>query len=372
MVGCDCDYRAASMDIMKLLGRSESLVAVDFGSTAIKLVELNMRSSRPTLTNFGLLPLDEDIYSGNVITHGDYASEQLLALLEANSVDDKRIVTAMPGPSVFTKKIKMDKMDLEELRTNIQFEAGSFIPHNIDAVQLDFHVLGEAPGNQLDILVVAVKNEIIDGVLDCIALAGLETAIVDVDYFALQNIFEFNYPEHLSETVALIDIGSRFSSICICRDGGTLFTGDMSIGGNTITEELETQLGLGFDEAEELKKQASAGEQVEERAQQVIHENVEHVASEFNRQLSFFWSASGAEEGIDRIFLTGGGSLMKGLREQIAEQTGIETLFLDPLKEIDCEEGFDEKYLKELSPVMSIGLGLSLREPGDRILPEGV
>lgn len=357
---------------MKLLGRSESLVAVDFGSTAIKLVELNLRASRPTLVNFGLLPLEEEIYSGNVITNGEYASEQLLALLEANSVDDKRLVTAMPGPSVFTKKIKMQKMGLEELRSNIQFEAGSFIPHNIDAVQLDFHILGEVPGDQLEILVVAVKNEIIDGVLDCISLAGLETAIVDVDYFALQNVFEFNYPEHLSETVALIDIGARFSSICICRDGGTLFTGDMSIGGNTVSEELETQLGISFAEAEEIKKKASSGHHVEDRAREVITESVEKAASEFNRQLSFFWSASGADDGINRIFLTGGGSLMKGLREQIASETGIETLSLNPLKEIDCEEGFDATYLQELSPVMSIGLGLSLREPGDRILPDGV
>ncbi|MCB0352081.1 MAG: type IV pilus assembly protein PilM [Bdellovibrionales bacterium] len=349
-----------------LFRRSEALVSIDFGASAIKLVELDLANSTPRLANIGMLPVSGEIFTGNTLSRGEKAADIVSALLESNGVEERRVVTAMPGPSVFTKKIKMQKMGLEELASNIQFEAGNFIPHNIDAVKIDFHIIGESGKNQLDILVIAVKNEIIESFVDCVALSGLETAIVDVDYFALQNIFELSYPEHIEDTVALINVGARYSSINICRGGESLFTGDIAVGGKAVTEAVETMAGLSSEEAERMKCQDPTNEAVK----LIIEDQVEQSASEFNRQLSFFWSASGAEEGIDRIYITGGGSLIPGLREQLAEKTGLECSVLDPLKGIDAGESFDEALLRELGPRMAIGLGMSLRQPADKITPE--
>ena len=351
-----------------LFKKKEYLLSIDIGSTGIKLIELDCSGEKPKLLNIGISPLTEDIFSNNVIVKAEKVAEQLSALLESNKVGDKRVVTAMPGPSVFTKKIKMQRMDPSELASNVHLEAGNFIPHNVDAVKLDYHILGESGKNQLDILVAAVKDEIIDSFVNTLALAGLQTAVVDVDHFALQNMFEMGYPEEREKTVALINMGARYSSINILRNGESLFTGDIPVGGKLFTDSLVQELGIKADAAEKIKHGQTVSDVDPVHAKEIVDKNVEYVASEFNRQLSFFWNASGAEEGIDKIMLCGGGSLVAGVLEELAEKTGIECVRADPLKGIEVGEGFDEAYLAEISPLMGVSVGMAIRQPGDRMV----
>lgn len=364
------------MKLASLFRKKESLIAIDIGSSAIKMLELDMKGARPKLLNIGISPVTGEIFSNNALTKGEKLAEQISALLEANSVADKRVCTAVPGPSVFTKRIKMPKLDPGELATNIQFEAGNFIPHNIDAVKLDYHVIGESGKNQLDVLVVAVKNEILDSFMDCFSYAGLEVAVADVDSFALQNMFELGYPEMLSKTVALVNIGARYSSINICKNGQSLFTGDVSVGGKLFTDAIAEVMGVPADQAETLKRKKKGGpsnaqnDAIAGAVQDILDRNIEYVASELNRQLSFFWNASGAEEQIDSIMLTGGGSLVPGLVEELSEKTGINCALLDPLRGIEHGEGFDAAYLQEIGPLFSVAVGMGIREPGDKVIPD--
>ncbi|RMG44739.1 MAG: type IV pilus assembly protein PilM [Candidatus Dadabacteria bacterium] len=358
------------MGLLDFLNKSEALIALDIGNSSIKLVELDLGEEKPTLVNIGISALNEEVFSNNAISKTEQVSEKISALLEANAISDRRIVTAMPGPSVFTKKIKMPKQDPAELRANIQFEASNFIPHSTEAVRLDYHIIGESGKNQLDILVVAVKNEIIDSFMEALALAGLEAAVVDVDYFALQNMFEISYPELVDETVALINMGARYSSINICKETSSLFTGDMAVGGKLFVDAVSEGLGITSQEAEQLIRSKDKKSAQYEAARELIDQNVEYVASEFNRQLSFFWNASGDEEGIDRIMICGGGALIPGLLEEISEKTGIETQIIDPFRGVECGEGVDPGYVKELGALMGVAVGLGLRQPGDKIMLE--
>ncbi len=264
----------------------------------------------------------------------------------------------------------MPRLDMGELATNIQFEASNFIPHSIDAVRLDFHVLGASGKNQLDVLVVAVKNEIIESYLQAFQMLGLETAIVDVDYFALQNVFELSYPEYRDETVALINMGNRYSSINICRSGESLFTGDIAVGGKIFTDAIEGALDLSAEDAEKAKLGQLKDKVEESSLQEVIDANIEKVASEFNRQLSFFWNASGAEEGIDRVFISGGASRLQGILDELSEKTGLPCEALDPFKNIDLGDAVDDAYARDISAQMAIGVGLAMRHRGDKVIPD--
>jgi len=353
-----------------LFKKSESLISVDIGGAGVKLMELDISGARPKLLNIAYAPLPADIFSTNAISKTEKVAEVITSLLESNSIGDKRAVTAMPGPSVFTKKIKTQKMDSTELASNIRFEAGNFIPHNIDAVRLDYHVLGESGKSQIDVLVVAIKNEIIDSYMAALSLAGLETAVVDVDHFAVQNMFEMGYPEDTPKTIALINMGSRYSSINICRAGSSLFTGDIPLGGKLFTDALVNDLGLSAEEAELVKRGKPSKKGDPAQIKEIVDKNIEYVASEFNRQLSFFWNASGADDGIDKIVLCGGGGLVKGLLEELNEKTGIECSYADPLRGITVPDNFDANFLKEISPLMSVCAGMAIRQPGDRVVLE--
>lgn len=365
------------MGLKGLFQKSEALIGFDIGSNSIKMVELDLSSSKPKLLNATLVPSPAEVFSGNTITRTELVANQISSLLETHGISDKRAVTAVPAPSVFTKRIKMPQIEPSKLTDNVMLEAGNLIPHNIDAVKLDYHVIGEGGKNQLDVLVVAVKNEIIDSYLACLALAGLETAVVDVDYFCLQNIFETGYPELLDKTVALINMGARYSSINICRGGQCLFSGDIAVGGKSFTDALVDGLGLNPAQAEEMKRklpaqagsQGSAEDIMRESVTDLIERNIESAANEFNRQLSFFWNAAGADSAIDMIFLSGGGSLVPGLLEELKERTEVECALLDPLRGIDCAS-LDQNSLKSMAPMLSIALGLGLRQAGDKEIPD--
>lgn len=358
------------MSFANIFKTRESLLSVDIGSSGIKLVELDTTEEKPKLVNIGLSPISGDVFSSNVISQSEKVAERITALLDANGIAGKRVVTSVPAPSVFTKRVKMPKQEIDELTSNLQFEAANFIPHNIDAVKLDFHIIGASGKNQLDVLVVAVKNEIIDSFLNCISLSGLETAVVDVDSFALQNIFELGYPELMNKCVALINMGARYSSINVCRDGQSLFSGDISIGGKYFTDSIIEGLGVTPEEAETYKKSKEGHAAIKDALADILDRNIDYVASELNRQLSFFWNASGTDGGIDRIMVTGGGSLISGLVEEIGEKTGIVSSRMDCFKGIDTPKSFDRAYLEELEPFMAVALGMGIREPGDRVIPE--
>ena len=358
------------MGIFDFFSKAEALLAVDIGSSGVKMLELDLAGDKPRLVTLGFAPLAEEVFSNNLLGRPEPVAERLTQLLESNAVGDKRVVTAMPGPGVFTKRVTMPAAAPNELRSNIQFEAGSFIPHNIEEVRLDYHVIGSAGKGKIDVLVVAVKNEVIDSFSGCLSLCGLEAAVVDVDYYALQNMFELSYPEFVSGTTALVNIGARYSSINICRGGQSLFTGDITVGGKVFTEAIAQETGVALADAENVKRAFSKGQTTDEQVKEIIDRTVEQVASELNRQLSFFWNASGAEDGIERIMVTGGGALVPGLVEELREKTGVDCVVIDPFRGIEMGEEVDQQYLKELAPLMSICVGMGIRQPGDKETPE--
>jgi type IV pilus assembly protein PilM len=359
------------MGIKDLFGAAEELIAIDLGAHSLKLAEISIETTKPTLKNIASVPVAADTITSNSISKPEALAEQIQVTLEQLGMTGKRVVTAMPAPSIFTKRLKVPRASMSELASTIQFEAGNLIPHNIDAVRLDFHVLGQAGKNQLEVLVVAVKNEIIDSYMNCFALAGVELAVVDVDFFGLQNAFEVSYPALRSKTVALLNMGARYSAINVCKGGQSIFTGDISVGGRTFTEALANGLGIPFDKAEALKQSPTLGESSDDFiAQGLLEKQIEAAAAEVNRQLSLFWNASGSEEGIDQIMLAGGAALLRGLAPAIAERTGIECQLIDGLAGFNVEAEIAPEQRAALATQMCVCLGLGLRQPGDKTMPE--
>jgi len=353
------------MGITKFFRRRERLIGVDIGAAGVKIVEVELGGDRPELVNIAAAPLSGDIFANNTVARPERVAPEIARLLSANGIVDRRAVTAVPGPSVFVKKMKMPNLAPAEIGPNVQLEAGNLIPHNLDAVKLDYQVVGRLDKNSIEVLLVAAKNDVIDSFTGCLAQAGLETAIVDVDVFALQNVFELARPELRESTVALINMGARFTSVAICSGGRTLFTGDAAIGGRACTELLAHGLGRSIEEAEAIKCGRSSAAAESESAP-IIARWVESAAVEINRQLGFFWSAVGAAGGIDRILISGGGAEAPGFVESLAAKTELPCERLGVFRGVRCRDGVDAAFLAEIEPCMGVALGLALRQPGDK------
>lgn len=360
------------MNILRFLKKSESLLAIDIGSRGVRILDTQLQGGALQIVNFAYEPFSTEVFTGHQLENPTVVSEAIVQALETGAISDKRVAIALPGPSVFTKRVRLNPMSVKELTENIAFEAANFIPYSIDAVKIDFHVFGFTEDGMLDVLVVAVKNEVIDSYMESLSLAGLQTAVVDVDHFATQNMVEICYPEYRDSTVAIINIGSRFSSMNICYGGGSLFTGDIQVGGSTISDSIAEELSISFKEAEDLKLGLVKVEEQAELVRDITERSVEYMATELNRQLSFFWNATGSEGGIDRILLTGGGAMTSGLTDEISERTGIVCEKINCLRGIGISPDVDSAMIHKFEPVLGMCIGLATRQPGDRIVPEGV
>ena len=350
-----------------LVTPAEDLVSVDIGANGIKILEAVREKNQLRLVNLASIDVSKPIIAANMLRDPEYVAGRIKRLLEANEIEDKRIATCIPGASVFVKKVKMAKQKPADLESAVYFEAGNMVPGKIEDMMIDYHVLRQIGPDSLEVLVALVKGDVVNSFIEAFAKADLEVAVVDIDYYAIQNCYENSYPELTDKPVALLDIGTKNTIANLVKDRLSIFTGDIKMGGQTITDVLAEELDISVDEADTLKKKlAESDSKHKAQAEKIVKEQVEALATEFNRQLSLFWNASGLSEGIHKIFLSGGGALVPGLVEQINEKTGLDCELMDPFKLLELDEGFDIKQLSRLAPHMSLCVGLALRQPGDK------
>ena len=344
----------------------EQLVSIDIGTSAIKVMELDVSGKRPKLIAVGIGATPAGAINNNVVTKSDQVASVIRSVIEANDIKATKAVVALPGPCAFIKKISVAAHTMKDLEANIAFEAGNYIPHRIENVFLDYQVLRNSGNGSMEVLLVAVKNEIVSALIDTVSKAGLEPVIADVDYFALENMFELNYPEEKKHTVALINVGARFSSINIMQDGESLFAGDVSVGSRLYTDALCETLNMQPIEAEQAKSGKIPANFDANLVHETIERTTEHVVSELHRQLGFYWNAAATDRAIEAIFVCGGGAQVQGLIEELHVRTGSNCKLIESFRQIDWSSNFDKDFIHEIEPAMSVSVGLAIRRLGDK------
>jgi type IV pilus assembly protein PilM len=261
-------------------------------------------------------------------------------------------------------------MTQAELADSIYWEAEQYIPFDIQDVNLDYQILDAGGGPEstgtMEVLLVAAKKEKIADYTGVISQGGRVPVVVDVDAFALQNAYEMNYGPEAGEVVVLLNAGASAININILTGGQSLFTRDVSMGGNAYTEAVQKELNLTYDNAELAKR----GEPVEgvafDDVKPVLHAMTENVLLEIQKTFDFF-KATASSDRIDRILLSGGASSVDGFAEALQERFNAPVEPFDPFKKIT----FDSKKLgvleaERLAPTAAVAVGLALRRVGDR------
>ena len=176
------------------LGRSKQLIGMDIGSSSVKVVELRQSGKDIEVTKVGVEPLAPEIVVDGAIVDTGQVSNSIAKIFTENKIKTKYVATAVSGHSVIVKKLSLQPMTDEELDGAIPMEAAQHIPFDIAEVNLDYQVL-ESPADSptMEVLLVAVKKDKILNYTNVITLAGRTPVIVDIDAFALQNVYEYNY-----------------------------------------------------------------------------------------------------------------------------------------------------------------------------------
>jgi len=342
------------------LGGNKTIVGLDIGSSSIKAIELRKMKGSIEVAHVGFEPLASDIVVDSMIVDSGSVSNAISKLFTESEMKTRAVATSVSGHSVIVKRISVPTMSDSELADHIQTEAVQHIPFDIADVNIDYQILSDdTSGPQMEVLLVAVKKDKILNYTNVLSLAGKAPAVVDIDAFALQNCYEYNYDPAPGSTVALLNLGASVMNIDIVKGTTPLFTRDVSVGGNQYTDSLQKELDLTFDDAESLKLGNKVGTVSEEAKMPILQQVTEIIVLEIQKTFDFF-RATAPGEHIEKIFLAGGSSKVPGLMEALRQEFSLPVEVLNPFQRITAAE--TTAALVQQNPgQLAVAVGLALR-----------
>ncbi len=349
-----------------------NLIGLDIGVSGIKAVEISGGES-PRLLAYNRLPLPWDTFTNEgELQQREVVVAGIKKLFSSKIFSSKQVAVGLSGNSIITKKISVPKVSENDLADQLYWEAEQFIPFAINEVNLDFAILGDTPtpsdGTQaqkmMDVLLVAARKEYVQNILSLVAEAGLECTILDVQAFAMGNIFEFNHPgpkSPTSQTACLIDFGAGTTKLAFVEGDKTTFTRDLRTSGKACTLRIGEALGVAPAEAEKAKLTRAQ----EPAIQDLLQEFCFNTTEEVSRTIDFYLSQS-FERSIEKIYICGGAAQTAGLYEALSDRMSAPVVQLNPLQNIaGSGKKISAQAVKEIGTLGSIALGLSLRKTGD-------
>jgi len=347
------------------LGGNRTIVGLDIGSSCIKAVELKRSHGGIEVAHLGVEPLASDVVVDSMIMDSPSVSSAITKLFNDNGIKARAVATSVSGHSVIVKRISIPTMSEHELADSIKTEAAQHIPFDIDVVNVDHQILSDSTGPQMDVLLVAVKKDKILNYTNVLNMAGKAPAVVDIDAFALQNCYEYNYEPAPGATVALLNIGASVMNINIVKGSTPLFTRDVSVGGHQYTDSLQKELDLSFDDAEALKLGHKVGTVSEDAKVPILQQVTEIIVLEIQKTFDFF-RATAAGEHIERIFLAGGSSKVTGLMEALRQEFSLPVEVLNPFARINYADGtLAAELIGQNAGQLAVAVGLALRSFDD-------
>jgi len=322
----------------------KKVIGVDLGQYSVKLVELEHKKGRPVVSKCLITP----------IADGNPASA-LKTLLGQAKLSSKRVNVSLSGPSVIVRYIEMPPMKKEEIESAIKFEAGKYIPFDIDQSIIDCAVLDKTSSGSQRVLLVAAKKPEVDRLTELFKNFGLEIGTIDVDSFAFLNCFYAAAEKKEDTAHCLINMGERFSNMNIVIKGNVYFTRDILWGGADITKRIRDAMALSLKDAEALKKNPA---EKREEVISVINPALERLSSQMRMSFDYFESQFG--RGVEKVYISGGSSYLFNMLDFLKDNLGLPVMMWDPFESVSLTGPVSEP---EGSPALfAVAIGLALRQ----------
>jgi type IV pilus assembly protein PilM len=345
----------------------KSFLAADFGAATLKVAEFEPNEAGGLrLKQYGFRPLGQE---GLQESSREAALQKALQeLLATGGFQSKVINVCAPGFHVFSKFVKLPPVDTSKVTQIIQYEAQQNVPFPLEEVVWDYQILGAAPTGELEVLLVAIKSDIVEGLFRTSEAASTKLSLVDVSPAALANAFRYNYGD-LEGCSMLLDIGAKTSNL-LFFDKETIYARGINIGANSITADFAKESKLGYDEAESTKiaqgfvSLGGAYEEPDDPQQQAISKIARQVMTrlhiQVNQTIQFYRGQQGGAAPV-RLFLSGGASTMPYTAQFFAEKLNMPVDYFNPLRNVQIDPGVNIEELAKIGHQMGELVGLGLR-----------
>ncbi len=344
-----------------MFGKKKKVLGLDIGSSQTKVVELSPGKTKKLL-NYGVSKvLPDAIVEGEIIDR-QAVLDSIRTLLETKGFTAKDVVIGLAGRDVIIKRVIMDRMSEAETRENIKWEAEQYVPFDISEVTLDFYIVNPNFGeNQQEVILVAAKNELINNLTSLLKDLNLNPVIIDTVAFALQNVYEYNYPPSPDESVGLINVGYGMTVINVVKGGSSLSARDVYYGVNSYINRLQKEIGFNYEDAANAVKGTVPVGVSQDAILGVFETFVNDLGTQIERSLQFLSSVSG-EEKVARMYLAGGGALIPNLVDYLKRRLNIPIEVLNPFKNVLYDPTiFAPEGVDIYGPILAQAIGLALR-----------
>lgn len=350
-----------------LSGRaSPQLVALDISNTRIKLLALSGNPERFQIEAYANEALPAGAVRDHQIAEPELVSQAIVRALKRSGCRHKRAAVAVSGSAVISKVIDMPiTLSEGEIEEQIGFEADAYIPYPIDEVSLDFHMLGPSghdPAMQR-VLLAACRRETVERRVAAVAMAGLDTGLVDVEAYALQNACGLLLARladgGATRTLAVVDLGATTTTVNVLHHGDNIYTREQNFGGQHLVEEIQRHYQL--ESHDQALAKLRANELDAAFGERALPRFIAQVAQQIDRSLQVFFSHAPEYERIDQLLLVGGCALLPGIEAGVAQELGIETMLGNPLAGMRASSAARRNRVESEAPALMVAAGLAMR-----------
>lgn len=345
-----------------------SLIGVDIGLSAVKMaVVSNPKKNRYILEDFAIVPLSEAAIIEDEIQKPEEILEAIETCYQSLRVKKRICNLGMDGPNTMTKRLQVPDGAKEDVEDNIMWESEQYISFGADESEIAFSILGKIEEDDvIDAVVCAARIDVIENYQQIVKDAGLIAKNIDMNVFAINNLFEISVKDRLDELSEagsiIIDFGAQKTTIIVYKNGGPVLSKEISLGGVLITEEIQRQMGLSYEEAEDLKMNGDANGNLPEEIVAIIQDQLLVMMAEIKKVLNFF-IATGSSEQVGACFVTGGSSRLPGISEALQELIDIEVEILNPFECLELNKKVLKNYNSEdIATTGFVAMGLAMRK----------
>ncbi len=346
---------------------TKTFLAVDFGAGSLKLAEFEVNESGGLrLKQYGIKPLGAE--GAQDSAREAVVQKAMAALMTELGIRARTVNVCAPGFHVFSKFVKLPPVDTGKVTQIVQYEAQQNVPFPLEEVVWDYQILGKTAGGEQEVLLVAIKSEIVEGLFRITENAGLKLQVADVSAAALCNSFRYNYGD-LEDCTMLLDIGAKTSNL-LFFEKGKVYARSLSLGANSITQDFASESKKKFDVAEKIKidegfvSLGGAYEEPENQDQAAISKIARQFMTrlhiQVNQTMQFYRGQQGGSAPV-RLFLSGGASVMPYTAQFFAEKLNVPVEYFNPLRNVQIDPSLNLEDLARVAHSLGEVVGLGLR-----------
>src|SRR5437899_7397689 len=347
--------------------KSKSFLAIDFGAGSLKVAEFEVNEAGGLrLKQYGFRSLGAE--GAQESAREAAILKALPELLTERGMKSKVVNVCAPGFHVFSKFVKLPPVDAGKVTQIIQYEAQQNVPFPLEEVVWDYQILDSTPGGELEVLLVAIKSDIVEGLFRVTATGGLRLQLADVSPAALCNAFSYNYGD-LEDCTMLLDIGAKTSNL-LFFEKGKVFSRSINLGANSITQDFANESKLKYDVAEKIKIEegfATLGGAYEEpenphqaAISKIARQFMTRLHIQVNQTMQFYRGQQGGSA-PQRLFLSGGASIMAYTAQFFAEKLNVPVEYFNPLRNVQIDPAINLEDLARVAHSLGEVVGLGLR-----------